>query len=262
MRTIALALTAIALLSPAPALAWGKTGHRVVAALADRHLSPEARKSIVAILGAETMAEAANWPDFMRSDPDPFWQKTANPWHYVTVPDGKSYDEVGAPPEGDAVTALKQFGETIHDPKASLADKQLALRFIIHIVGDLQQPLHAGNGRDHRGHDVKVTFFGKPTELHVVWDEDLIDFQQLSYSEWIDWLDAKITPEQAKDWCDTRPQTWIAEDVTVRGQIYPEKPDLSYAYVFAHKAKVEQRLSAGGIRLACVLNEIFGPVKR
>lgn len=145
MRTIALTLMAFAAFQSAPAFAWQKKGHRVIAAIADRHRSPEARKGVVASFGSETMAEAANWPDFMRSDPSPFWQKTADPWQFVTVPDAKSYEEVGAPPEGDAVTALRRFSDMIRDPKASLTDKRLALRFIIHIVGDLQQPLHAGS---------------------------------------------------------------------------------------------------------------------
>ena len=170
MRTkvfVALAAAA-ALVTPSSAFAWGKTGHRVVAAIADTQLSGLARAHIREILGpGETLDDAANWPDEMRSDPAIFWQRTASPWHYVTL-NGITYDH--APPEGDALEALNHFRAVLQDPKASLADKQMALRFVIHIVGDLHQPLHVGKCCDKGGNNVKVTWFGKPTNLHAVWD--------------------------------------------------------------------------------------------
>src|SRR5437763_17171039 len=121
------ALAAAAVLLPSPALAWGKTGHRVIAAIADTQLSGLARAQIEQILGpGESLDEAANWPDEMRAAPGEFWQKTATPWHYVTL-SGMIYDH--APPEGDALEALRRFSKTLQEPNASLADKQLALRF-------------------------------------------------------------------------------------------------------------------------------------
>src|SRR5215213_4830218 len=112
-------LAAAIAFAPSPAFAWGKTGHRVVAALADAQLSGLARAHIKELLGgAESLDEAANWPDEMRSNPAPFWQKTSTPWHYVTL-NGIIYDE--APREGDALRALDQFGAVLRDPKANLA---------------------------------------------------------------------------------------------------------------------------------------------
>ena len=136
----------------------------------------------------------------MRSDPSDFWQKTASPWHYVTVPNGTDYDDSDAPPEGDAMTALARFTETLRDPKASQDDKRLALRFIVHINGDLHQPLHAGNGTDRGGKDFKVTWFGKSTNLHSVWDSGLIEQRALSYSEYAKWLSRSITPLEVVAW--------------------------------------------------------------
>ena len=252
-----LALTAV----PLPALAWGKTGHRVIGAIAQNHLSPRAATGVKRILGLETLAEASTWPDFMRSDPSEFWQHTASPWHYVTVPQGKTYAAVGAPPEGDAVTALQRFSATIRDPKAPLAGKQLALRFIVHIVGDLQQPLHAGNGTDKGGNEVTVTIAGKPSNLHAVWDTGLVDDEQLSYSEMAAWLGARITPADVKDWSTTDPTVWIAESAALRVRIYPDKgvTNLGYRYVFDHTAQMELRLEQGGVRLAAYLNRLFAP---
>src|SRR3954451_13127289 len=111
-------------LIPAPALAWGKTGHRVVAAIADTQLSGLARAHVEEILGpGESLDEAANWPDEMRSAPGAFWQKTATPWHYVTL-NGIIYDH--APPEGDALEALNHFSTVLKDPNASREEKQTA----------------------------------------------------------------------------------------------------------------------------------------
>ena len=95
-------------LGPAVALAWGATGHRVTGALAEPLLAPASRERVAAILGVETLAEASTWADEMRADPAPFWQETASPWHYVTVPRGAPYRDVGAPHEGEAFTALEE----------------------------------------------------------------------------------------------------------------------------------------------------------
>lgn len=261
MRYLAFAAAALLAL-PSPAHAWGKTGHRVVGAIAEPLLTPAARASVRRILGVETMAEASNWPDFMRADPAPYWQRQSTPWHYVTVPRGRRYAQVTPPPEGDAVTALTRFSAVAKDKRAPLAERQAALRFVIHIVGDLHQPLHAGNGSDKGGNEVPVTFFGRATNLHSVWDSGLIDDEQLSYSELADWLGARITPAQRRAWASTDPTVWITESAALRDQIYPDDPALSYAYVYQNKARVEQRLEMGGVRLASYLNRLFPAARR
>src|SRR4051812_17594104 len=194
------AAAAVTLLIPTPALAWGKTGHRVVAAIADTQLSGLARAHIREILGGgESLDEAANWPDEMRSARGDFWQKTATPWHYVTL-NGIVYDH--APAEGDALEALTHFTAVLRDPNASVADKQLALRFIVHLVGDLHQPLHVGKCCDKGGNDVKVTWFGKPTNLHAVWDSAIVDDEQLSFTELATKLERHTSSEDVVGWWD------------------------------------------------------------
>lgn len=257
-------LAALALaLAPSSTLAWGKTGHRVIGSIAQSYLTPQVSAGVKRILGRETLAEASNWPDFMRSDSSEFWEHAAGPWHYVTVAHGKSYRDVGAPPEGDAVTALKHFSAVVRDSKSSLDDQKLALRFIAHIVGDLHQPLHAGNGTDKGGNDVKVTFNGRSTNLHAVWDSGLVDDEQLSYSEMAAWLGARITPTEVDRWSTTDPALWIAESAALRDGIYPAdgETSLSYRYVFDHTAQMELRLEQGGVRLAAYLNQLFAPTK-
>ena len=268
------ALAAAAALVPAPALAWGKTGHRVVAAIADTQLSGLARAQVQQILGpGESLDEAANWPDEMRAAPGNFWQKASTPWHYVTL-NGIIYDH--APTEGDALEALSRFSETLQDPNASRADKQLALRFIVHLVGDLHQPLHVGKCCDRGGNDVKVTWFGKPTNLHAVWDSQLPDDEQLSFSELATKLERHISPQDVVKWWDVNPRDWISESGEIRDTLYPTArdmpkpvkgkkprkgaavlPELSYNYVFKFTPVMERRLSQGGVRLAAYLNAIF-----
>ncbi len=270
MRFLIIAAAA-AVLVPSPALAWGKTGHRVVAAIADSQLSGLSRANIEEILGpGESLDEAANWPDEMRSAPGDFWQKTATPWHYVTL-NGAIYDH--APGEGDALEALDHFSTVLKDPNASREDKQLALRFVVHIVGDLHQPLHVGKCCDRGGNEVKVTWFGKPTNLHAVWDSQLVDDEQLSFTELAAKLKRHISNADVIKWWDVDPRDWTSESAEIRDTLYPPParpkkgqkvkkgqpllPDLSYGYVFKFTPVMERRLSQGGVRLAAYLNALF-----
>lgn len=240
-----------------PAAAWGANGHRITGALAQKYLSDEAKAAIASIIGGESLAEAATWADDMRSDPSEFWQKTASPWHYITVPDGKHYHEVGAPHEGDALSALDNFTKTLKDPSVSLEDKQLALRFIVHIIGDLHQPLHVGNGTDRGGNDVKVKYFGEDRNLHGVWDTSMIEGEQLSFTEWTSFLDYKITDDVKDSWWDADPMTWVSESAEIRDTIYPKDNDLRWSYKYENLPTVKTRLSMAGVRIAAYLNTVF-----
>ncbi len=259
-RTV-LSLAAMIACLPSPAAAWGQIGHRVIGAIADDRISGKTRAEIALILGAEDLAEASTWADEERSNPATFWQTEAGRYHYVTVPAGKVYADVGPPQEGDALSALERFSATVRDPIASQADKALALRFIVHIVGDVHQPLHAGNGDDRGGNDVKLRWFGEDTNLHAVWDTHMLEGQKLSYSEYANWLGRQIDPARTIEWWDSDPQVWVAESTAIRDMIYPEAgeemPDLGYAYQYEHLATAEQRLQQGGIRLAAYLDELF-----
>lgn len=239
--------------------AWGATGHRVTGAIADQLISAHTKKQVQAILGKETLARGSTWPDEMRSNPSEFWRRKASPWHYVTVPKGKTYQQVGAPKQGDSVTALEKFKATLQNPNASLAEKQLALRFIVHIIGDLHQPLHAGNGTDRGGNDRKVTFFFNNTNLHSVWDSGLIDGQQLSYTEWSQWLLDDLTPAQRTKWQSTDPLVWIEESVAIRPTVYPpaDKDNISWDYAYQHNPMIKRRLLQGGVRIADYLDDVF-----
>lgn len=256
MRIFFVALIVL-VLHAAPAFAWGKTGHRVTGQIAETYLSPEARAAIEDILGPESLAEASTDPDFMRSSPDEFWQLEAGPYHYVTVPEGQTYSQTGAPEEGDAVTALARFRTVLQSPTATIEEKQRALRFTVHIIGDLHMPLHAGNGTDRGGNDFLVVFYDEVSNLHKVWDEDIIDQEQLSFTEWADWSLARITDQNVSDWWSNDPTVWIAESTALRDTIYPDRRDLKWGYVFEYRDTIRARLNQGGVRIAAYLNEVF-----
>jgi hypothetical protein len=257
-----LACLALAGAAPSPALAWGKTGHRVVAARADAQLSGLARAHVKELLGVESLDEAATWPDDMRSAPGQFWQKTATPWHYVTL-NGIVYDH--APPEGDALDALNRYRATLQDPNANIADKQLALRFIVHLVGDLHQPLHVGKCCDKGGNEVKVKWFGRDLNLHSVWDSALVEEEQLSFTELAAKLQRHTSNADVLAWWDINPRDWISESAQLRETVYPERnrkdpkapPELSYGYVYKYTPLMEHRLKQAGVRLAAYLNDIY-----
>ena len=177
--------------------------------------------------------------------------------------------------EGDALEALDRFTATLQDPNASRADKQLALRFVVHLVGDLHQPLHVGKCCDKGGNDVKVKWFGKPTNLHAVWDSALVDDEQLSFTELAAKLErhisnrgrhrmvghqpARLDQRERRDPRDALSAAGEAKPQRRRGKKRkaPPLPELSYAYVYKFTPVMERRLSQAGVRLAAYLNAIF-----
>jgi hypothetical protein len=248
-------LIAFLLLSPTAVLAWGQTGHRVTGSIANAYLSDKARLAIEKILPNESLAEASTYADEMRSNPSKYWQRTASSFHYVTIPKGQKYEK--APKKGDSLSALKKFKKVLLNKKSSIEDKQLALRFIIHIIGDLHQPLHVGNGTDRGGNDRKLSFFWADSNLHRVWDSGMIDQKKLSYTEWTKWLSQKISVEDFQVSYQADPMIWVEESATIRPGIYPESDSISYDYMYHNLPIVKQRLQKAGIRIAAYLNEIY-----
>ena len=265
------ALLAMSALAAAPAAAWGPVGHRITAQIAQDNVSGQTRARIAQILGHEELPEAATWPDEQRSNPDAFWQTTSYPWHFVTIPVGQAPEHLEHPSEGDAETALGGFTAVLRDSAASQEDKARALRFVVHIVGDLHQPLHVGKPGDRGGNDVKVKWFDDPVvqNLHWVWDEGMIRRQELSFSEYAARLEARMTAEQVVAWWNVEPDTWMAESAALRDRIYPAPSErdgagtpeapfvMRYWYPYEWTPEMELRLQQSGIRTAAYLDWVF-----
>lgn len=238
------------------ALPWGKTGHRVVGAIAEAHLTKKARKNLAAVMGHESLMTASNWMDFIRSESS--W-KHADPWHYCTIPGSMSYEEAGTPDEGDAIVTINRLIQELKTKQFTDGDEVTAIRFLTHLVGDIHQPLHVGNGEDRGGNDVKVKWFWQNSNLHRVWDSGMVDGEQLSYSEWVAEIDHASEQDIVK-WQNATVLDWAYESRDYREQVYsmPEDKSLNYRYVYDNIDLVKLRLLQAGIRLAGVLNEIYG----
>lgn len=258
MRVMKVLLAGAMALVPTGAMAWGPTGHRISGAIADRFICGQTRLEIQDLLGVETLADAANWADYMRLSADPYWSKTTFNWHFVTIPDDKTYAQVGAPPQGDALSALARYRAIVVDRRKPVADRRDALRMIIHIAGDLGQPLHSGNAHDRGGNDEIVTMRGEQTNLHSVWDSTLIDMEQMSYTEWTAYLLPRITTEQAITWASPDPVAWVDEARAVHPRIYPKAKVIDGDYIYRARPLLHERLTKSGLRLAAYLDAMFG----
>jgi S1/P1 Nuclease len=259
---LALILLYGALCYPNSANAWGKKGHRIVGEIAQKHLNSRSQAQLEKILGSESLADGANWPDFMRSDSNLLWSKTYLYWHYVTIPEQTPVRLRPIPPEGDALTALNCLSAVIVDAQSTNFQKKAAVRFITHIIGDVHQPLHAGNGKDRGGTDVEVNFFSQPTNLHVVWDSLLIDNTEMSSSEMVSYLLKGISSYDRITWGKARPEVWIEESVAFRSGIYPKTKNISFDYIYSNSHIIEKRLKQAGVRLASFFNNLFGNDRR
>jgi hypothetical protein len=247
-------------LASLPVCALGETGHRVTGAIAENYLTEQTKAALVNILGTESLAEISTYADEMRSSPEHFWQKVASPYHYVTVPKGKNYEDVGIPKQGDAFWALNMYSKMVNNPKSTPADKVLAIKMIVHLIGDLHQPLHVGNGLDRGGNSVKLKYFNRTTNLHSVWDSKMIDDTKLSFTELTLWLNEKITKDHLKAWSNIDPLIWIKESAEMRETIYPKDladPSLGYKYKYEQLPKLKVQLQKSGVRIAAYLNNLL-----
>jgi len=236
------------------AFGWGQTGHRVVGQIAENHLSKKMKGRIAEILDGQSLAMVSNFMDEIKSEPK---YDSLGPWHYCTIFDGQEYK--GAPTEGDVLKAINTYVEMLKKGGMTKENEAFTLKCLIHLVGDVHQPLHVGKEGDRGGNDVKVTYFGDATNIHSVWDSGIIDGQKLSYSEYTAWID-KFSAEQKALWQKADLMTWVKESIAMRPQVYnlPENGKIGYRYNYDNITLVNQRLAQAGVRLAALLTEIYG----
>lgn len=262
MRRITLLIITFFTFSGSSFAWWGLTGHRVIAEIADSYLTNKARKAIREILGDETIAMTSNWADFIKSDSA---YNYLNPWHYINFKQGLTEAEFNNylrnDTATDAFTKLNFMIAELKNKQLPLDKKQLYLRLLIHITGDIHQPLHVGQFEDRGGNQVRVQWFGDPTNLHSLWDEKLIEFQNLSYTEYARAI-KHCTKDQRKQWQEQPMNEWFYESYQLAGKVYRSitQPDqkLNFRYNYDYIDILNDRLLKGGIRLAGILNSVFG----
>ena len=246
---------------PFSSMAWGMLGHRIVGQIADNYLTKQARKEIYKILGTESIAMTSTWPDFIKSDSSYAY---LNSWHYINFKTGLRETEVKAylaiDTATDAYTKINWLVAQLKNKELPQENKIMYLRLLIHIAGDIHQPLHVGIPDDRGGNTIRLTWFNNPYNLHQVWDERLIDLQQLSYTEYAAAINHTTKEERAR-WQAEPVSEWIWHSYQLVEKIYSDvKPDdkLNFQYNFKNIGIVNQQLLKGGVHLAGLLNEIFG----
>ena len=238
-----------------PGLCWGPNGHRATGHIANKYLSKKARKAVERILRGQSLAMASTWMDEVRSDTS---YNHMTDWHWVTVPDGQAYAQAEKNPNGDIIETIQRVVADLKSGKLSGQKEAEALKILIHLVGDIHQPLHVGTGNDRGGNDVRVQWFRSNSNLHRVWDSDMIEGTQLSYTELAESLD-KPADSQVETWQKSNVLDWAQESMSMRKQVYDiGDGNLGYQYSYKYFDLVKLRLLQSGVRLAGILNEIYG----
>ncbi len=251
------ALAMIAMLLPArPAFAWGRNGHRASARLTEARLTPEALAGVRALLDeGESLADASTWADEVRRQ-----IPASGPWHYVNVPITEPhYDARFCPKGGCVVSKIGDFQKVLVDREAPRAERQKALRFLIHFVQDLHQPLHVGDNKDRGGNDTQVRFFTKGANLHKVWDSSMLDRAHRDEAHLLARLTVLANADDATSWISGTTEDWADESLRAAASAYvlPKGSKLGEDYQTLQLPVAEKRLAQAGVRLAEVLNGVF-----
>jgi hypothetical protein len=250
---------ALTLLAVSSALGWGREGHRVVATIAERHLTARAREHVRQILGTDgSMAALSTWADEIR----PSRPQTA-PWHYIDIPlNASAIDPASDCPNGDCViAAITRFVAVLRDNASSANARNEALKFVVHFVADLHQPLHCADNHDRGGNDVHVTFFGENANLHSVWDTLLIERIDPNTENYAKRLDAALADSDKSTFERGTVEDWVLESHAVAQKVaYGALPpgqtlDLGSDYFQAAAPAVDLQLQKAGIRLASILDD-------
>ena len=282
MRIPVILATALLTLAISPAaLAWSALGHRMVGELAQRHISPAALAQVELLLAGEpnpTLAGVADWADRLR-DLDPERFKATSRWHYVNTPPGLDcdYDAARDCPGGNCVIgAIQAQRRILADRSQSLEARRDALKFIVHFVGDVHQPMHANNHDDLGGNRYQVSLRTElqpeayarkhyvdgvmGTNLHSIWDYYILGTEGLSLAQYSDRLDALPWPPMPADGPQTGPEAWAGESCRLieARHVYPDGHKMDRSYLDEYRPLAEQRVRQAAWRLAQILDADLG----
>jgi hypothetical protein len=276
------------------AYAWGAVGHRTIGVIAERNLSPSAKREVEKILGEESLADVANWADALRSTSA---YRQTSWYHFEKIPDQQTYlGNLKAMPvaqrkRGGVVSAVLRAVTILSDTKSTRAEQAVALKFLVHFLGDLHQPLHSGRPEDKGGVTISVNWFGLKTSLHGIWDSGMIrtghtdlfspplaaglsvdqdeDSPETHVDDdgiplvkvdripaYVDYLEGRFKQTKTSTALDV--EEWLNESIRLRQQAY----DTSYlndqpSYQNKNLDSVDLRIYQAGVRLSALLNDIF-----
>jgi len=235
---------------------WGKTGHRSTAQIANDYLKNRTKRKIKKLLDGKSLALVSTYADEIKSDPS---MKEYSKWHYINIPEGKRYVEVKDEMGPNLISALQNCVKKLKDDSTPKTKKRFYLKMLVHLVGDLHQPLHLGHEKNRGGNDIELEWFGEETNLHRVWDSNMIDSYQMSYTELA--INQKdISRRERKKMQEGDFVAWMKQTQKLTKKVYNSAEDgdrLYYDYMEEWFPTVHLQLQKGGVRLAKVLNSVF-----
>jgi len=237
-------------------IVWSKTGHRTTGEVAQQNLSRKARKAIDKLLDGQSLALVSTFGDDIKADRK---YKKFSAWHYVNFPADKKYGDVEPSEDGDLIVGIEKCIEIVKDEGSSLEEKVFYLKLLVHLVGDLHQPMHVGRLEDKGGNDIQVQWFNEGSNLHRVWDLNMIEDFGMSYTELAASL-PRLTKAQKKFIQQGTIYDWVEESQDIANKLYDSVEvgeKLFYRYDYVWWGTVEKQLQKGGLRLAKILNDIF-----
>jgi hypothetical protein len=238
-------------------IVWGQTGHRVVGQIAYMNLTKKAKKNIEKLLGGEGLAIISTFPDDIKSDHQ---YDNFKPWHYINFEGDETYEESKKNPKGDLIIGIQKCKDILSNPTSSMKDKVFYIKFLVHLIGDLHQPMHIGKSSDRGGNSIRLKWFRGNANLHSVWDSKMIESFGMTYSE----LSSNLNNYSEKQVAYTQQGSvldWVNETRITTNEIYKSAKNgdtLKYRYMYDHFDTVKVQLRKGGLRLAKVLNDLFG----
>jgi len=243
---------------PQAGFAWGREGHEIIAIVAEHCMRPETAARMRELLGPESPEEASMWADEYRHD-----HRENGPWHYINIPLADSkIDMVRECPNSNCVIAkTEQFLAVLKDPNARKDAKAQTLKFVIHFVGDLHQPLHDEDNGDKGGNTRQVIFDGHADNLHWVWDTDLLQHITRNPAKFAAELESRITPQDQAEWQKGSIEDWVMEghrlaQTVAYGDLSNENPvPITLEYERQAEPVIELQSEKAGVRLAQLLND-------
>lgn len=256
MKKIFLLLFLVFNISFASVPFWSKTGHRAIGKIAQEELSGKARRALDKLLDGQSIASISNFADEIKADKR---YREFSAWHYVNIPQGKDYKDIEPSKYGDLVVGIQKCKAMVVNEDNSKEDRVFYLKMLVHLIGDLHQPMHVGKQGDKGGNDIQVQWFNNGSNLHRVWDANMINSYGLSYTELANSL-PKLDKKEIKAVQAGTVLDWVKESHLIAGKLYDSVEvgeKLSYRYSYVWWGTVENQLQRGGLRLAKVLNDLF-----
>ena len=240
-------------------MAWGKTGHSLVAEVAFKLLDDSTQKIVKQYLGNLTIEEAANWMDNERSNS---YYNFMRPWHYIDIDKGEKFTPGS---ERNILTVLHSAIVELRNRKSTdMSKKEIKNRLLLifHLIGDIHQPLHTGYTIDKGGNTIEITSPYVSGNLHSIWDTQILEYKRIDLDSCMNYYQTMASDDVA-DLRKVNELKWMYQSRSYLDRVYSfENNYMDLKYIDNNISVIKRQIVVGGIRLASVLNELFNPANK